>query len=132
MPSRDSLGRVGPGNSLARTHGGRSRPMTLERAQASALYQALVADRGGEHAISAVERESLVGFVEATQIRTTAAAYLARTRISMTSDKAQKALATWFKASADVRAGAQILGLERKTKRVERLEDYIAQHGTER
>jgi len=70
------------------------------------------------NSISAVEREVIVGFVEATQIRTTAAAYLARTRVSMTSDKAQKAFATWFKASGEVRAGAQILGLDRRQRTV--------------
>ena len=123
---RDSRGRVGLRNSLARTNGGRSRPLTLETARNSPLYQALVADRGGEDAISAIEREVIVGFVEASQIRTTAAAYLARTRVSMTSDRAQRALTVWFKASGDVRASGQLLGLERKAKRAETLADFLA------
>ena len=128
---RDSHGHVGPRNSLALRHGGRRGPVTLETARNSPLYQALVSDRGGEDAISAVEREVIVGFVEATQIRTTAAAYLARTRISMTSDRAQKALATWFKASGDVRSGAQILGLARREREVPSLTSYLAAHDGE-
>src|SRR5262245_941758 len=98
------------GNTGALTHGGRRRPVTLETARNSPLYQELVTERGGEDAISAVAREVIVAFVEGAQIRATAAAYLARTRISMTSDKSQRALATWFKASADVRANGQLLG----------------------
>jgi hypothetical protein len=117
------------GNVGALTHGGRRRRALTERqARDTELYHQWARDLGGLDTLSTAQQEVLVGTVAAVLIRQTAERFLSSARLSLSSEKAQAALSTFFKADDSMRRGAALLGLQRKTKRVETLEDYMAQH----
>ncbi len=79
-------------NTAAVTHGGRRRALSPQEARRSELYQRWAVDLGGDETLSTATREVLLGAVGAAQIRDTAEAWLARTRGSVTSDRAQRVI----------------------------------------
>jgi hypothetical protein len=117
--NRQAGGRVGPQNTLAMRHGGRrQRALTEQQARDTELYRQWAADLGGLDTLSTAQREVLAGTVASALIRQTAERYLASARLSLSSAKAQTALATFFKADDAVRRGAALLGLQRKAREV--------------
>jgi len=107
------------GNALAVTHGGRRRrALTAREARGSELYARWATDLGGEDSLTVGQQEVLAGTVAAVFIRQTAERYLATAKTPLTSERALRALEVFFKAAADVRRGADMLGIERKTKTV--------------
>ena len=121
-----------PKNSLAVRHGGRrNRRLTQQEARSSELYQEWAQDLGGLESLSVAQREVLAGVVAACFVRATAEKYLASSSFSLVSDKAQRALQVFHRADEAVRRGAQVLGIERRSKQVPTTVAAIVAHLTE-
>lgn len=109
-----------PGHELTLRHGGRRRrALTAQEARGSELFQQWAQDLGGLDALSVGQQEVLAGVVAAVFIRQTCEGYLAKTRTALSSDKARRALETFFRADDSVRRGAALLGLERRQRQID-------------
>jgi hypothetical protein len=116
---RGADGRFTRGNSIALLHGGRRRALAVQDARSSELFQQWATDLGGEESLSAGQLAILTRVVEADQIAATAARYLATTRSKLTNDRVQMAIKTHFAALDRIFRGAAVLGIQRKTKRID-------------
>ncbi len=135
QPGADQCSKCGGfvfANTKQLRHGGRRKPLSVQEARQTEMYQGWANDRGGDDRLTTPEREVLIGAVGAAQIRDTAERYLRESRASFTSEKVQRAIQTYFAASDRVLRAAQVLGLERRAAPTQSIADYIAQRATEK
>jgi hypothetical protein len=130
-------GRFAPGNTARLVHGQRSRRGVLVlfpdarkfRAQVAEQEAAIVADLGGRAALSTIALDTVRSYIEKTCIREYLGARLMQEG-PLSPKGRQRALLTAYLAVSDrVLKLATTLGLDRKTKPVDDLTDYLKSKG---
>lgn len=127
---RCAQGHVLPGNETALIHGAR-RERPLVSPEAGELVEQWQHDLGGAEHLTAGQRAVLRQVARAESIAAGAMDYLETSGESFTAKRPQAAIANLLSAAGTVFAGARLLGLERRQRRVPDLAEYLRDRSKE-
>lgn len=124
-----------PGNEAAMVHGGRRFELArspMDEARRIALRDAVVADLGGEDAVSEVMAALVEDFAFAVVLRDLLAAHLMAVGPLTNRNQKRAAVDAWHRASARAERLATKLGLERKATELPSLTEVIEKRAGDR
>ena len=132
-PERDERGRYAPGNTAQLRHGLRSARarqallpgQEVQLAALSELRAELYADLGGIDALGVVKKDAARRFLELTVVADTLVTNLLHDGIISPKGRQRAALSAYLSVVDRLTKLSTLLGLERKTKRVETIDDFL-------